>query len=82
MEENWRQNYTGVTNRFKSILLGNAFLWDISFRVGSKVFKAHKLVLAIGSPIFEEMFYSNQAESEYMIVIDDLDSAGFQNLLW
>ena len=81
MDENWRQNYSGVNNRFKSILLEKSYLWDVGFQVDSKIFKAHKLVLAIASPVFEDMFYCSQNEPEYITVITDLDSIGFQGLL-
>lgn len=81
LEENWRGKCTGVCNRFEVILLEKSFLWDIGFQVGSKVFKAHKLVLSLGSRVFEDMFYSADAEDKYMMVISDVDPDGFRNLL-
>ncbi|XP_077286521.1 BTB/POZ domain-containing protein 2-like [Arctopsyche grandis] len=53
---------------------------DCSFRVGSETIRAHKLILAISSPVFKVMLYGPLAERKE-IVISDIEPHIFQLLL-
>lgn len=58
---------------------------DCKFLVGSEsnqqVLEAHKLFLAISSPVFEAMFYGNMAEKNDTIPILDVQPDAFKALL-
>ncbi|XP_054716558.1 BTB/POZ domain-containing protein 3-like [Uloborus diversus] len=78
----WRHNSVGV-RALNEKALENKFLTDITFEVGPEgvAFKAHKLILAIASPVFEAMFYGPLAETGEKVVIPDLSPEGFHCLL-
>ena len=62
-------------------LFNNPELSDVAFLVeGQKVF-GHKLILAMGSPVFKSMFFGELREKRDVIKIEDLSSAGFKNAL-
>ncbi|KFM73156.1 BTB/POZ domain-containing protein 6-B, partial [Stegodyphus mimosarum] len=58
---------------------------DVVFHVGTKpyytTFHAHKLVLALGSSVFEKMFYGGTPEPECPIIIQDIIPEAFENVL-
>ncbi|XP_063242685.1 BTB/POZ domain-containing protein 6-B [Bacillus rossius redtenbacheri] len=58
---------------------------DCKFAVGTephqKVFEAHKLFLAMSSPVFEAMFYGGMAEKNEPIPILDVQPEAFKALL-
>ena len=58
-------------------MYNNTFISDIKFTFGDKkpgqVFYAHKYVLAISSPVFNEMFYSDKEKSIKTIHIPNQD---------
>ncbi|CAH2988448.1 unnamed protein product [Chilo suppressalis] len=58
---------------------------DCSFLVGSDsnriTIKAHKLVLACASPVFEAMFYGGMAEKDGPVEILDVEPEAFETLL-
>ncbi|CAL1299662.1 unnamed protein product [Larinioides sclopetarius] len=84
-EENvsdWREKVRGVKER-NLIALKNSILTDITLEVGPEntPFKAHKLILALGSPVFEAMFYGPLAEKGEKVIIPDITPDGFKVLL-
>ena len=67
VQKTWQTKCTSISQRTKYIF-NTALLSDVKFIVPmsngeseSKVIPAHKLVLAIGSPVFFAMFYGQMA---------------------
>ena len=58
---------------------------DVSFIIGrpenSTEITAHKFLLSLRSPVFNQMFNGQLAESSNSIRIPDLSPIGFQNLI-
>ncbi|XP_067044135.1 BTB/POZ domain-containing protein 6-like [Acropora muricata] len=78
-QENWQTNCTSISQRTKYIF-NTALLSDVKFIVPvsngeseSKVIPAHKLVLAIGSPVFFAVFYGQMADTRDSIELPDCD---------
>lgn len=46
-----------------------------------KLFKVHKLIMAIASPVFERMVYGELAEREYPIDVTDVQPKTFELML-
>lgn len=70
---------TTLYDRVSKLL--DSFEWsDCSFLVGKEIIKAHKLILAISSPVFKVMLYGPMAEVT-PIVISDIEPEVFQLLL-
>ncbi|XP_015752982.1 PREDICTED: BTB/POZ domain-containing protein 2-like isoform X2 [Acropora digitifera] len=79
VQENWQINCTSINQRTKYIF-NTGFLSDVKFIVPvsngkseSNVIPAHKLVLAIGSPVFFAMFYGQMADTRDSIELPDCD---------
>ena len=86
--ENWQTTRPAVRDRSKFIFNNDLFS-DVKFVIGEKdiesgesspagkrrkqVIPAHKLVLAIGSPVFEAMFYGELAETSDSIELPDCE---------
>ncbi|XP_037810332.1 BTB/POZ domain-containing protein 6-A-like [Lucilia sericata] len=69
-----------------SCLLQSEELTDCRFLVGDaspnqKIISAHKLVLAVASPVFKTMFYGDLAEKNDPILIPDIQPDIFQTML-
>ena len=64
-------------------ILENEVFDDVEFRVGSEgdPIKAHKLVLASRTLVFEKMFYGSLPEKKGFIVTPDVELAPFKALL-
>lgn len=66
-------------------ILRNKTFSDCQFEVktksSAKLFKAHKLILAMSSPVFEAMFYGVMAEDNRPIIVQDIEQEIFQALL-
>ena len=85
-EENWQTARTTIRERSRFILNSDLFS-DVKFVIGrtdgesklirskrsKQVIPAHKLVLAIGSPVFEAMFYGELAETTDSIELPDCE---------
>ena len=56
-------------------------LSDIRFFVGGQTVYGHKQILALGSPVFESMFFGELKEKREVIEIKDLTPVGFMNAL-
>ena len=79
VQENWQTNCTSISQRTKYIF-NTVLLSDVKFiapvsngESDSKVIPAHKLVLAIGSPVFFAMFYGQMADTRDSIELPDCD---------
>ena len=79
VQENWQTNCTSISQRTKYIF-NTVLLSDVKFIVPlsngeseSKVIPAHKLVLAIGSPVFFAMFYGQMADNRGSIELPDCE---------
>ena len=79
VQENWQTNCTSISQRTKYIF-NTVLLSDVKFIAPvsngereSKVIPAHKLVLAIGSPVFFAMFYGQMADTRDSIELPDCD---------
>ncbi|KAK3121336.1 hypothetical protein QOZ80_8BG0651000 [Eleusine coracana subsp. coracana] len=56
---------------------------DVSFNVGGVVFRAHKIVLAVGSPVFKAELYGPLGkDNRQVITIQDIQPAIFKGLLY
>ena len=62
-------------------LFNNPKWSDVRFLVDGQTVYGHKLVLAMGSPVFERMFFGELKEKREVIEIEDLTSVGFMNAL-
>ena len=62
-------------------LLNNPERSDVSFLVASEKLYGHKFVLALGSPVFDRMFFGELKERRAVIEIKDLPPIGFMNAL-
>ena len=62
-------------------LFNSPRLSDVRFLVDGQTFYGHKMVLAMGSPVFESMFYGELKEQREVIEIKDLTPVGFKNAL-
>ena len=81
--EDW-QNKQGSLGKCFEFLRRKEDLCDITFVVGEKEvkrFKAHKLVLAVCSPVFYPMFFGQLAEVKSEISLPDVHPEGFMYLL-
>ena len=83
VEENWQPTRQTIRERSKFVFNNDLFS-DVKFIISSTdgesenkqrklVIPAHKLVLAIGSPVFEAMFYGELAETTNSIELPDCD---------
>ena len=79
VEEHWHTNCTSISQRTKCIF-NTALLSDVNFIVPvsngeseSKVIPAHKLVLAISSPVFFKVFCGQMADTGDSIELPDCD---------
>lgn len=63
-------------------LFNNPRFSDVCFLVDGQKVYGHKLILSMGSPVFERMFNSDLGkENRDVIEIKDLSSFGFMNAL-
>ena len=86
VQENWQTGCTSISQRTKYIF-NTALLSDVKFIVRvsngeskSKVIPAHKLVLALGSPVFYAMFYGQMADARESIELPDCEYEGLLEL--
>ena len=79
-ETNWQTARPNIRERAK-FMLNNDRLSDVKFVAANsngeseskQVIPAHKFILAIGSPVFEAMFYGELAETKETIELPDCD---------
>ena len=87
VETNWQTARPTIRERAK-FMLNNDRLSDVKFVAtksngeceGKQVIPAHKFILAIGSPVFEAMFYGELAETKDIIELPDCDNESLSEL--
>ena len=62
-------------------LFNNPKLSDVRFAVDGQTVYGHKLILAMGSPVFERMFFGELKEKREVIEIKDMSSVDFMNAI-
>ena len=80
VEENWQMKLSTVKER-TTVIFNNELLSDVKFVVPAseaesetrKTIPAHKLVLAISSPVFYAMFYGQLAEAKDCVELPDCE---------
>ena len=80
VEENWQMKLSTIKER-TTVIFKNELLSDVKFVVPAseaecetrKTIPAHKLVLAISSPVFYAMFYGHLAEAKDCIELPDCE---------
>lgn len=74
-------NYSIIDDVKNSV--NNEKLSDVTFLVGEnkKMIYSHKLVLSLGSPVFEKMFHGEFEHKSDAIEIIDITETGFLNML-
>ncbi|KAI5634619.1 BTB/POZ domain-containing protein [Phthorimaea operculella] len=85
--EDWQVNYAEI--RLRSAHLFRSRHWtDCSFKFetgrvagGQGTLEAHKLILAMASPVFAAMFYGDVGEKANPVIISDIDQPTFLTLL-
>ncbi|XBI23367.1 hypothetical protein VPH35_051934 [Triticum aestivum] len=71
-----------ITAQLSKLLEANEIPTDVTFGVGGVVFAAHKLVLAVWSPVFNAEFYGPMRKTETpLISIQDMQPNVFKALL-
>ena len=63
------------------LLFNNPKLSDVRFLVDGQTVYGHKLILSMGSPVFERMFFGEWKEKREVIEIKDLSSVYFVNAI-
>ena len=76
--KDWQTSKRAIQER-TSFLFNNPLMSDIRFvfaspNRGKSVLHAHKLILAIGSPVFEAMFFGAMAEQDEILELPDVNS--------
>ena len=54
---------------------------DVRFLIDGQTIYGHKVILAMGSPVFDRMFFGDLKEQSEVIEIKDLSLVGFKNAL-
>ena len=80
VEENWQMKLSTIKER-TTVIFNNQLLSDVKFVVPAreaesetgKTIPAHKLVLAISSPVFYAMFYGQMAEAKDCVELPDCE---------
>ena len=80
--DDWQSSKKTVLQR-NAHMFDNELMSDVSFTCGesSRIFHAHKYVLATSSAVFFAMFYGNLAEKESPICIPDAEEESFVEFL-
>ena len=80
--DDWQSSKKTVLQR-NTYMFNNELMSDVSFTCGesSRIFHAHKYVLATSSAVFFAMFYGNLAQKESTIPIADADEESFEEFL-
>ena len=80
--DDWQSSKKTVLQR-NAHMFDNELMSDVSFTCGesSRIFHAHKYVLATSSAVFFAMFYGNLAEKESPICIPDAEEESFEEFL-
>ena len=80
--DDWQSSKKTVLQR-NAYMFDNELMSDVSFTCGesSRIFHAHKYVLATSSAVFYAMFYGDLAEEESTICLTDAEEESFEEFL-
>ena len=80
--DDWQSSKKTISER-NAYMFNNELLSDVSFTCGesSRIFHAHKYVLATSSAVFFAMFYGDLAKKGSTIRISDTDEKSFEEFL-
>jgi hypothetical protein len=80
--DDWQSSKKTVLQR-NAYMFDNELMSDVSFTCGksSRIFHAHKYVLATSSAVFYAMFYGDLAQKESTIRITDAEEESFEEFL-
>ena len=80
--DDWQSSKQTVLQR-NAYMFDNELMSDVSFTCGesSRIFHAHKYVLATSSAVFFAMFYGDLAQKESPICLPDADEESFKEFL-
>ena len=80
--DDWQSSKKTISER-NAYMFNNELMSDVSFTCGesSRIFHAHKYVLATSSAVFFAMFYRDLAQKESTIRISDTDEKSFEEFL-
>ena len=80
--DDWQSSKKTVLER-NTFMFDNELMSDVSFVCGesSRIFHAHKYVLATSSAVFFAMFYGNLEQKKYPIRLPDTDEESFKEFL-
>ena len=80
--DDWQSSKKTISER-NAYMFNNELMSDVSFTCGesSRIFHAHKYVLATSSAVFFAMFYGDLAQKESTIRISDTDEKSFEEFL-
>ena len=62
-------------------LFNNSKRSDVRFLVDGQTVYGHKVILGMGSPVLDRMFFGDLKEKRDVIEIEDLSLIGFKNAL-
>ncbi|EDW26565.1 GL12915 [Drosophila persimilis] len=84
MDVDWQNNLTAIKDRGQYLLQTEKWA-DCRFLVGTspnhRIIAGHKLLLAMGSPVFERMFFGNLPDKTDPIVIPDVQPEAFEAMM-
>ena len=80
--DDWQSSKKTVLQR-NAYMFDNELMSDVSFTCGesSRIFHAHKYVLATSSAVFYAMFYGDMAHKESIISLTDAEDESFEEFL-
>ena len=80
--DDWQSSKKTISER-NAYMFNNELMSDVSFTCGesSRIFHAHKYVLATSSAVFFAMFHGDLAQNESTIRISDTDEKSFEEFL-
>ena len=80
--DDWQSSKKTVLQR-NAYMFDNKLMSDVSFTCGesSRIFHAHKYVLATSSAVFYAMFYGDLAQEESTICLTDAEEESFEEFL-
>ena len=80
--DDWQSSKKTVLQR-NAYMFDNELMSDVSFTCGesSRIFHAHKYVLATSSAVFYAMFYGDLAQEESTICLTDSEEESFEEFL-
>ena len=80
--DDWQSSKKTVLQR-NAYMFDNELISDVSFTCGesSRIFHAHKYVLATSSAVFYAMFYGDLAQEESTICLTDAEEESFEEFL-